>query len=185
MVKSLIQQIIDRDEGAFEQLVGEYQRSVLNMAYRYTGDRLEAEDITQEVFAIVWKCIKNFRQESKFSTWLYRIVVNQCLQHKRNKHNKNCVSFDEITEAGKSPKMLKEMENDFEHNQKKEIIEKAIDGLPERQKIALILSKFENKSYKEISSIIGVSLSSVESLIFRARENLEKKLFQLKEGDKF
>jgi RNA polymerase sigma factor (sigma-70 family) len=185
MAKSLIQQIIDGDEGAFEQLVEEYQHSVLNMAYRYTGDRLEAEDISQEVFAIVWRCIKKFRQESKFSTWLYRIVVNQCLQHKRNKHNRDFVSFDEITEEGKSPKVLKEMENNFEHNQKKEILRKAIDELPERQKVALILSKFENKSYKEISNIIGISLSSIESLIFRARENLEKKLFQLKKGDKF
>jgi RNA polymerase sigma-70 factor (family 1) len=185
MVKSLIQQIINGDESAFEQLVEEYQRSVLNMAYRYTGDSLEAEDIAQEVFAIVWQHIKKFRQESKFSTWLYRIVVNQCLQHKRNKHNKNFVSFDEITEEGKSPELLKEMENDFERNQKKEILKRAIDELPERQKIALILSKFESKSYKEISNIIGVSLSSVESLIFRARENLEKQLFQLKKGDKF
>ncbi|MCK4595667.1 sigma-70 family RNA polymerase sigma factor, partial [candidate division WOR-3 bacterium] len=81
---------------------------------------------------------------------------------------------------GITPKSL-QVEDDFEHEKRTEIVRKAIDELPGRQRIALILSRFEGKSYKEIAAIMGVSLPSVESLIFRAKENLRKKFFPLRE----
>jgi RNA polymerase sigma-70 factor (ECF subfamily) len=176
----LIQQVAEGDEHAYEHLVKKYQHSVFNTIYRYIGDYDDLEDVAQEVFVKVWRYAKNFKRKSKFSTWLYRISVNQCLNY-RSKHKKRHLSLDELTEKEKVPKSLI-VEVDYEKRQKAEIVRKAVNELPERQRIALILSKFEEKSYKEIAEIMGVSLSAVESLIFRAKEFLKKKLLPMRKN---
>jgi len=176
--KELIKKVVEGDETAFEQMVKKYERRVLNTIYRYIGKSDEAEDIAQEVFIKVWHHAKSFKGKSKFSTWLYRIVVNQCLNY-RSKHKERLASLDEIMEQGKTPESLK-VEIEFERQRKSKIMRRAIDELPKRQRIALVLSKFEGKSYREIAQIMGVSLSSVESLIFRARGALKKKLLPVR-----
>lgn len=172
----VIESVAGGDEKAFEQVVEKYQHPVLNTIYRYVGDRVEAEDIAQEVFLRVWRQARNFKGESRFSTWLYRIVVNQCLSFRR-KYKETLQPLDatiEKEDGSRTP------ENEVESRRGAEIVRKAVDELPSRQRIALILSKFEGKSYKEIAQIMGVSLSTVESLIFRARSSLKKKLLPLK-----
>jgi len=178
----LIQKVAEGDEGVFEQLVKRYQHAVFNTIYRYIGNYEDVEDIAQEVFIKVWRHAKSFKGKSKFSTWLYRIVVNQCLNY-RSKYKKGLVSLDELTEKEKVPKSLI-IEIDFEQRQKAEIVRKTVNDLPERQRIALVLSKFEDKSYKEIAKIMEISLSAVESLIFRAKEALKKKLIPLRNDGK-
>jgi len=173
----IVKKVAEGDENAFEELVKKYEHSVFNTIYRYIGNTDEAHDIAQEVFIKVWRHVKSFKGKSKFSTWLYRIVVNQCLNY-RSKHKEKLISLEETTEKGKIPESLK-VEINFEHRRKAEIVRKAIDDLPGRQRIALILSKLESKTYAEIAQIMGVSLSSVESLIFRAKENLKRKLLPL------
>ncbi len=174
----MIKKVAEGDEVAFEQMVKKYEHRVLNTIYRYIGKSDEAEDITQEVFIKVWHHAKSFKGKSKFSTWLYRIVINQCLDY-RSKHKERLASLDEIMEQGKTPESLK-VEIEFERQRKSKIMKRAIDELPKRQRIAFVLSKFEGKSYKEIAQIMGISLSSVESLIFRARGALKKKLLSLR-----
>lgn len=174
----MIKKVAEGDEVAFEQMVKKYEHRVLNTIYRYIGKSDEAEDIAQEVFIKVWSHAKSFKGKSKFSTWLYRIVVNQCLNY-RCKHKERLTSLDEIMEQGKTPESLK-VEIEFERQRKSKIVRRAINELPKRQRIALVLSKFEGKSYKEIAQIMGISLSSVESLIFRARGALKKKLLSLR-----
>ncbi len=177
----IIKKVALGDGNAFEQLVKKYEHSVFNTIYRYIGDSDEACDIAQEVFIKVWRHAKSFKGKSKFTTWLHRIVVNQCLSY-RSKRKLRIVSLDETMEKGKIPESLK-VEIEFEGKRKAEIVRKAIDELPGRQRIALILSKFDNKSYAEIAQIMGVSLSSVESLIFRAKENLKKRFLPMREKD--
>ncbi len=180
---NLVKRTIKGDEIAFEQLVKKYQHPVLNTIYRYTGNYSEAEDIAQDVFVKVWWNIKRFKRKSKFSTWLYRIVVNQCLDYRR-KRRRQSTSVAWQTQApfgeGKIPESLT-VELDFERRKKATIVQQAINGLPDNQRIALILSQYENKSYQEIADIMRISLASVAMLIFRAKSNLKTKLIPLRE----
>jgi RNA polymerase sigma factor (sigma-70 family) len=178
----LIQHVAESDENAFEQLVKKYQHAVFNTIYRYLGNYEDVEDIAQEVFIKVWHKAKGFKKKSKFSTWLYRITVNQCLNY-RSMYKQKLVSLDEMTEKEQIPESLI-VEVDHEKRQKTEIVRKSVNELPDRQRIALILSQFEDRSYKEIAEIMGVSLSAVESLIFRAKQALKKKLILLRKDGK-
>jgi RNA polymerase sigma-70 factor (ECF subfamily) len=178
---NLVASIAKGDESAFEELVKKYQHSVLNTIHRYIGNYSEADDIAQDVFVKVWRNIKSFKGKAKFSTWLYRIVVNQCLDYRRkNKRKIVEVSFDNKIEESKIPESLT-TGTDFEQKKRESIIKQAINELPDNQRIAIILAKYEAKSYQEIADIMDVSLSNVASIIYRAKENLKVKLLPLRE----
>jgi len=180
---ALVKRIRAKEEDwelAFEQLVMKYQHSVLNTIYRYIGNYNEAEDIAQNVFIKVWHKIKTFKGKAKFSTWLYRIVVNQCLDYQRKKKKEGAVSLDDKLSEKKIPESLT-VGLDSEQKKKSAIIKQAINELPANQRIALILSKYENKSYQEIADIMGISLGAVAALISRAKESLKTKLIPLRE----
>ncbi len=170
----LIHLAANGDEQAFERIVHKYQHAVFNTIYRYTGSREDVQDLAQEIFIKVWRNAAKFKGKSKFSTWLYRIVANHCINYRRGRR-KDHVSLDELTEKGITPESLR-VEPDWETGRKVEKVRKAVDELPDRQRMALVLSQFEGRSYKEIAEIMKVSLSSVESLIFRARSSLRQKL---------
>lgn len=159
------------DIAAFEQLVNKYKGPVLNVIYRFIGRQGDAEDLAQEVFLRVYKARNRYRPIAKFSTWLFRIVTNLCLNYKRRPES---LSLDEICVNPKSnlpsPDIL------LERDETNAMIRAAIDSLPRNQRIAIILQRFENASYKEIANIMGVSVSAVESLIYRAKQTLRKKL---------
>ena len=162
------------DEQAFERIMQKYQQAVFNTIYRYTGSRDDVQDLAQEIFIKVWRNAAKFKGKSKFSTWLYRIVANHCINYRRRRR-KDHVSLDEMAEKGQTPEALR-VEPDWEARYTAEYVRKAVDELPDRQRMALVLSQFEGRSYKEIAEIMKVSLSSVESLIFRARSRLKQKL---------
>ncbi|UCG30063.1 MAG: sigma-70 family RNA polymerase sigma factor [candidate division WOR-3 bacterium] len=162
------------DEHAFERIVHKYQLAVFNTIYRYTGSREDVQDLAQEIFIKVWRNAAKFKGKAKFSTWLYRIVVNHCINYRRKRKQAH-ISLDEMTDKGQMPEALK-VEPDWEQKRVVRSVRAAVDELPARQRLALILSQFEGKSYKEIAEIMKVSLSSVESLIFRARSALKHKL---------
>jgi RNA polymerase sigma-70 factor (ECF subfamily) len=174
----LIHRVAQGSEKAFEKLVKKYQHSIFNTIYRYIGNYDDVEDVAQDVFIKVWRHAKSFRGKSKFSTWLYRITVNHCLNY-RTKHRRRPVSLNEMTEKERIPESLI-VEVDHEQRRKAEIVRKAIEELPERQRIALVLSKYEGRTYKEIAEMMKASVSSIESLIFRAKSALREKLLPLK-----
>jgi RNA polymerase sigma-70 factor (ECF subfamily) len=169
-----IRLIAEGDEQAFEQLVQKYQQAVFNTVYRYIGIQDDVQDLAQEIFIKVWRNAGKFKGKSKFSTWLYRITVNHCINYRRKNKHKH-VSLDEMTEKGKTPEAFKVIP-DWEQRRKVELVRRAVDELPDRQRMALVLSQFEERSYKEIAEIMKVSLSAVESLIFRARSAVRVKL---------
>jgi RNA polymerase sigma-70 factor (ECF subfamily) len=177
----LILKFKEGDKSAFRELVEKYQDSVINTCYRFLRNKEEAEEIAQEVFLKVYLSANSYQPKAKFSTWLFKIVVNLCLNKLRDK--KKYVSL----KIG-SPYHKNQMEDDipalaehqpdksFEHKELKRIIKDAIDSLPENQRVAIILNKYEGFSYQEMAKILDCSVSSIESRLFRAKENLKKKL---------
>jgi RNA polymerase sigma-70 factor, ECF subfamily len=182
---ALIQKIIAKDHSAFRTLVDQYKDLVLNTCYNLIGNRQDAEDVSQEVFFQVYKLIRNFRGEAKISTWLYRIAVNRSLNFVRdNKRFRWLKSLSSLLEnEGQREEELPASDSDrpdiaLEKKERNVIVEKAIDSLPGMQRAAFVLHTYEGLSYQEIAEVLHRSLSSVESLIHRAKLNLQKKLFR-------
>ena len=182
--KELLDRIRNKDHDAFKHLVDNYNSLVLNTCNSFLHNFEDAQDISQEVFIEVYKSIEKFRGESKISTWLYRISVNKSLNHiRKNKRNSIFQSIESIVWSQKNNidnlSEIDESENDSETNKRSKILYKAINSLPQNQRIAFTLSKLESMKYKKISEVMNVSISSVESLMFRAKKNLQKKLINI------
>lgn len=172
------------DQIAFKELVNEYQDKVYNTCLHFLRDTGEAEDITQEVFIEVYRSVGSFRGDSKLSTWIYRITTTKCLEYQRYKQRKRRFAFFRglvgMEDAGQF------LENnhieyrhpgvELEHSERAEALYRAIDRLPESQREAFVLFNLEGFSYQEIADITNKSISSVESLIFRAKQNLRRQL---------
>lgn len=175
----LIQQLREGNEQAFKTLVETYQDLVYNTAIGIVQNAEDAEDVSQEVFIKVYRSVHTFKGESKISTWLYRITVSSALDHLRSKKSKKRFGFlQRLFGDGNEP--LHELP-DFYHpgvalDQKENAARlfKAIDRLPENQKVAFTLNKLEDLSYQEVGEVMNISISAVESLMHRAKQNLKK-----------
>lgn len=180
--KELVEQIVNNNsQRAFEALVNRYQQKVINICLGFTSSIDEAKDISQEVFIEVYLSLPKFRQESAFSTWLYRIAVNKSInatrQSKKNilvrlftKDNANANELFITADEASIPDTKLTKREDYA------ALKNAIRSLPQNQHVAFTLNKYQELSYKEIAEVMEISLSAVESLIFRAKTNLQKKL---------
>jgi RNA polymerase sigma factor (sigma-70 family) len=179
--QELLIQLQKGNETAFKTLVETHQKRVFNTILAIVQNLEEAEDIAQEVFIEVYQSVGKFRGESKISTWLYRIATTKALEEIRKK--KAAKRFAFITSLfGERNEILHESV-DFIHpgivleqQENSKALFKAINQLPDNQKIAYTLCNIEGLSYQEIKEIMQISLSSVESLLFRAKTNLRKTL---------
>ena len=181
--KELIPKIAAKDHGAFKALVDRYQTLVINTCYSFLGNPQDAEDVAQEVFLQAYKSAEAFRQEAKVSTWLYRIAVNRSLNFIRdNKRSRWLKSLTSLLEDDrKQARDIPASDSDrpdlaLEQKERNSAIQEAINSLPAKQRAAFVLHKYEGLSYHEIAEIMHRSLSSVESLIHRAKSNLQKEL---------
>ena len=182
----LIQGLKNGDESAFKFLVDTYQDLVYNTAMGIVQNAEDAEDVAQEVFIQVYRSIHSFKGESKLSTWLYRISTTRSLDLLRSKKSKKRFGYlQRLFGEGNEP--LLELP-DFHHPgvalDKKENaarLFKAIAQLPENQKTAFTLHKLEDLSYQEVSDVMQTSVSAVESLMHRAKQNL-RKILEKQEG---
>ena len=163
------------DEAAFRQLVDEYKIMVVNTCYAFVHNREDAEDVAQEVFITFYQTLERFKEQCSIATWLYRIAVNRSINYcrSRRKHIRE-INIEEWAVTANSSSGDPLAWEHMEENELKHLLHQAIDHLPERQRTALILNKYEELSYQEVAEVMGISLSSVESLIFRAKTNLEK-----------
>jgi len=180
----LINRLKNKDENAFRLAVDKYQTPILNCCFRFVKNRETAEDLTQDVFIVLNRSINDFRSDSKLSTWLIRIAISKSLDYlksmKRVKRFGYLVSIFS-PEDGKDYKILSNLHNPqdiIEKDERIKLLSWAIDSLPENQKVAFTLSKYDEMNYKEIAEILNTTVSSVESLIFRAKSNLRKKLYK-------
>lgn len=180
--EELVARVAEGDEYAFQILVNRHQTSVLNLIYRFMGDQLKSEDLTQETFLQVWRSAKTYQRKSKFTTWLYRICTNLCLNEIKSARRKKWLQFFKNTPDSKQPDnedLLDESPNPEDlllARERNQQITNALQSLPENQRIALILKRYDDLSYEEISRVLGCSIPAVESLLVRAKRTLQKKL---------
>jgi len=186
--EAVIRQISIEDLTAFKELVDRYQTSVYSTCYSILGDYHQAEEAAQDTFFQIYRSAGSFRGESQVSTWIYRIAVNRSLnlirKNKRFRWVKNLSSVwnEEIKEEdfpfASSPD---EPDKLLEEKEKKGLIESALASLPEKQRVAFVLSKYENLTSREISEILRISINSVDARIHRAKLHLQKKLVSILE----
>ena len=177
----LIQLLRAGDELAFKSLVANYQDLVYNTALGVVQNSEDAEDVAQEVFIQVYRSIDQFKGDARLSTWIYRITTTKALDHIRSRKRKKRFAF--ITSLfGPNDELVHEP-IDFQHpgvtldrKEQAALLFRMIEQLPDNQKVAFTLHKTEELSYQEIADVMKLSVSAVESLLFRARQNLRKLL---------
>lgn len=175
------------EPSAFAALVERYTALLFSLAFRYAGNAEDARDIVQDIFLRVYRAREGYEDRAKFSTWLYRVAVNACLDFKRRNRGdivRLALPLDapypgddgaalNLPDTSDLPP-----ERELERRDQHETIEQALAALPEKQRLALLLKTTEDRPYQEIADMLDCSVSSVESLIFRARRSLQNKLTQ-------
>ena len=180
MERELIQQLQQKDGQAFKRLVENYKNKIYNTAFNLLHNEADANDCTQEVFIQVYESIHSFKQQSSLSTWIYRIAVRKALDKiRKTKTRKRLQQIIPWWMPGEN----KSSENNFYHpgvalenKEKATVLFKAINALPEKQKLAFTLIKVQGITYEEACAIMQQNIKAMESLISRAKQNLQKQL---------
>ncbi len=181
---ALMVRVRDGDTDAFRELVERYQRTVINTIHRAIGDAWEAEDLAQRVFLQVYRSAKRYQPTAKFTTWLFTITRNTILNEHRRRSRHAAESLEALQEprdpesAGwQAPdKTAPDPAQEVIERELKEKIMEAVRELPEAQRTAVILCRYEGLSYEEIAQVLGCSVSATKSLLHRARLTLKEKL---------
>ena len=173
----VIHRVLDGDVDAFENLIHAYEKNVYNIALRMVGSPEDAEDMAQEAFIKAFNALSSFREDSKFSSWLYRIVSNVCLDHLRAGKNKATVSLTVENEDGQSeeldlPDPTSSPEKILEGKMTVDAVRRGLRELPPDYRQVLLLREVQGLSYEEISDATGIEIGTVKSRIFRARKKL-------------
>jgi len=171
------------NRAAFAELVEKYKQPVMNLVYRTLRDETEAEDLAQNVFLQVYKSRNRYKRTAKFSTWLFTIARNLCLNELRRRSRHRAESLEEThgEYEGQPQRQYEDKKNFLPtetllHSELAQKIEEALVKLPENQRTAILLCRQEDLSYEEIARVLGCSLSATKSLIHRGREVLKQKL---------
>jgi RNA polymerase sigma-70 factor (ECF subfamily) len=183
--RALLRRLRDRDERAFRELLESHRDRVFNITFRMLGNRAEAEDVAQEVFITVFKTIDTFREESKFSTWLYRVTVNHCknrIKYLSRRHERDRDELDETTTGASSSNgqiggpLPAAPDRALEGAQMEKLLQDAIANLDDDHRAVVVLRDVEDLSIEEICEITGLPDGTVKSRLHRARLVLRKKL---------
>jgi RNA polymerase sigma-70 factor, ECF subfamily len=180
--QELITGILNRDKQVIQFLVSKYHKQIIKTAFHILQNMDDSEDLAQDVFVEILESVESFKGASSLSTWIYRLTINKSLNFIRKNKRKQLVrhfeSFFRKGDPQVNSSFLEPSEHDstFDNSERRHLLENAVNSLPENQKTAFILSKYEELSYKEITGIMSLSLASVESLLQRAKKNLQKKL---------
>lgn len=182
-VDSLVHSAQNGDRSAFKVLYERYHQSVYRTTYRLLGDRMRAEDVTQEVFVSIFQKLNSFNFESAFKTWCYRITVNACYdlmrkQERRSKYNKGSLDPDAYEPELESSKQSRP-EQKLNRKELSEIIDEKLQSMHEDLKTAFILREFEHLSYADIAEVMECSEGTVASRLARARNQLAEHLTKL------
>jgi len=184
IVNQRIRDVLKGDQEAFGEIVELFKDKVFQLCYRMLGNRHEAEDIAQEAFVRAYVNIHSFNQSRKFSTWLYRIATNLCIDRIRKKKpdyfldaelagTEGLTMYSQIASEGKSP------DSEVETMELQEIVQREILRLPDKYRVVIVLRYIDDLSLNEISEVLEMPLGTVKTRIHRAREALRKQLNNL------
>jgi RNA polymerase sigma-70 factor (ECF subfamily) len=182
----IIELLRSNNPQGFRELFDSHILLVYNVCLRILSNKADAEDVAQEVFFEAYKSLKSFRFDSKISTWLYRIAVNRSLNHQRKKKLERWFSLDfyfeddNVKDFDPSGPVEERADHIMEKKDTERIVLDAINSLPQHQRVATLLHRYEELSYEDIARIMGVSVASVESRLHRAKQSLAKKLLSVK-----
>lgn len=172
----IIRSVLRGNVNDFEKLVTAYEKNVYNLALRMVGDPEDAADMTQETFIKAYRALSSFRGDSKFSSWLYRIASNVCLDFLRSRSRHPQVSLSTTDEDDRTTFELPDMSRNPEEQLMKklsmEAVRRGLEQLPEQQRQILVLRELGGLSYAELARILGLEEGTVKSRIFRARKRL-------------
>jgi RNA polymerase sigma-70 factor, ECF subfamily len=181
--QALVQSARKGDHEAFAALVSEHQQYVYNLALRVLRNEEEALDLTQETFIRAWTALPNFRGQSRFRTWLYRIVTNLCYNRLPNlRRSLSDLGDDVISEVPESNPAFDNPAHGLESRELRTYLHKAIDELEENYRLLLSLRYQNELSYEEIASTLNLPLGTVKTGLFRAREQLRRALLRYQEA---
>lgn len=178
----LVEAIVSGQTERFEELVELYKDRIYNMAYRFTTDAHEAQDLTQEIFISLFKSLYSFKGRSALGTWIYRISLNRCLDWKRKQQRRRPFIFNQVSQEAaqdvinKTSKPLSGPEDDYLRREESKELHLAIKSLPEKYQTVIILYHFQQLSYQNISQILGVPTRTVETRLYRGKRMLGNKL---------
>ena len=172
------------DEDAFRELIERHQRAVTSVIYRALGDAWESEDLAQRVFIQVFRSAPRYKPTAKFTTWLYTITHNAIRNEYRRRSRHATESFDALTQPTETGEPGTQLADPSATDPSQTVIERelqekikaAVQLLPEAQRTAVILCRFEGLPYEEIATVLDCSVSAVKSLLHRARETLKEQL---------
>lgn len=171
---TLIQNILDGNQPDLERLINIYQPNVFRTAMGLLHNKEDAEEITQDVFLKVFESLSSFNHKATLSTWIYRVTINTSLNFLKEKKRKRLlVGLSALLGLASKEK---QSETIITEKEEKEAIRKAIQELPEKQRLAFVLTKYEELPQRQVAEIMQISEGAVEQLLIRARSNLRKKL---------
>jgi RNA polymerase sigma-70 factor (ECF subfamily) len=170
---TLIERIKEGEEGAFEELVERYKGMAFSLAYRFLGNPEDARDVSQEAFAQVYLHIKDFRGESTFKTWFFKIILNLC---RRQRQKKTMYSLEPYLEKEMEPQAQEDVAEEVKRKELGVAIEEAIRALPTRQREVFIMKHLEGMKLSEIGEVLDCAEGTVKIHLFRAVRALQEKL---------
>jgi len=177
---ALMARVARGDEDAFAKIVKKHQHAVLGTVAKMTNQSPDTEDIAQQVFIRLWKSAERYKPTAKFTTFLFTITKNLVFNATRKKSGKNEYSFDAL--EGKWRQSIEDKRSDsrpdklIEQTELRQIIDEVISSLPEKQRLAVVLRRYEKMPYEEIAETLGISIPAVKSQLFRARTALRESL---------
>jgi len=180
----LVRRVQNGDKAAFDELLTRHFKAVVNYINRFTNDRVNSEDLAQEVFLRIYRSIGRYKPEAKFSTWLYKIATNVCLSSlKSSKKDSHLMSLDDLQDGPYGAELGDGAAPDAsEYTYRRQLgaeIHRALGTLPERERVAVVLCKYEQLSYEEAAEVIGCSVGAVKAYVHRGRMKLMDKLKHL------
>ncbi len=175
--EELVEACLAGEESAFDVLLGRWEKRIRGAIYRLVGSDEEARDLCQEAFLKAYKSLRSFKQEARFSSWLYQIALNLCRDRIRRRRGKTMVSLDELEEGGAAMPVAGPTALDLlQERDTSRLVAQAIEALPDEQREVIILKEYQGLTFLEIAQVLDVPISTVKTRLYRGLDQLRVRL---------